>query len=292
VTAIINPNWYDLNSARAYPFLDSASLTSTSGNFVIPNDLIVDLKLSASASLDPTQFYVSRLRAFGTGVLITFAVSGTDVATAAVPSVSSEEFTAYQVVGLPGHSVGGTVVLGGATAVLAAAVLDYSFTAAATPIIPTLITPGQSGVTSITITDSYGTSKVLTGDVVIAAGANAILSSGGQTVSIGMTSGVVLNPCGNVDPGGLNRTAIRTSNGVGPDANGNLLLVTSGCPSVTPVTNGVVLTDTCAEPCCGSAEITAVATAAQAIDGHLADLANRESQLESTLSSVENWLVQ
>ena len=292
MTTITNPNWYDLNSDRAFPFLDSASRAAIGGGFVLPDDLIVDLRLSAAASLDPTKFYLSRIRAFGTGLLLTFACDGVDVATTAVPSISTEEYQSYIVTGLIGHAVNGTIVLGGASAVLAAGILDYTFTLAATRIIPTLIAPGQTGVTSLTVVDASGRTVRLVGDITMKPGTNAEMTVEEQEITIGMVSGVVINPCGCEDPGGLNRAAIRSINGVTPDINGNLEVVTEGCPDLTTITNGLKLTDRCAEPCCGDAEIAAVATATRDLDRLLADLANKEAQVESALRGVEGWLQQ
>lgn len=292
MTTITNPNWYDLNSDRAFPFLDSASRAAVEGGFALPDDLIVDLRLSASASLDPTKFYMSRILAFGKGLILYFACDGVDVATTAVPSISTEEYKSYVIAGLSGHAVNGTIVLGGASAVLAANVLDYSFNLDATRIIPTLISPGQTGVTSLTVKDAAGAPVVLTGDITLLPGPNASMIVIGQEIRLGMTPGVVINPCSCEDPGGLNRPAIRSINGVTPDINGNLEVVAEGCPDLTTITNGLKLTDRCAEPCCGDAEIAAVATATRDLDRLLADLANKEAQVESALRGVEGWLQQ
>lgn len=292
MTTITNPNWYDLNSDRAFPFLDSASRVAIQGGFVLPDDLIVDLRLSAAASLDPTKFYLSRILAFEKGLMLHFACDGVEVATTAVSSISTEEYQSYSVAGLIGHAVNGTIVLGGASAVLAANILDYSFNLAATRIIPTLICPGQTGVTSLTVRDAMGDPIVLTGDITLLTGPNASMIVSGQTITLGMTSGVVINPCSCEDPGGLNRAAIRSINGVTPDIDGNLEVVTEGCPDLSTITNGLKLTDRCAEPCCGDAEITAVATATRDLDRLLADLANKEAQVESALRGVEGWLQQ
>jgi hypothetical protein len=292
VTTITNPNWYDLNSDRAFPFLDSASRAAIEGGFVLPDDLIVDLRLSAAASLDPTKFYLSRIGAIGGGLMLTFACDGVDVATTAAPSISTEEYQSYIVAGLTGYAVNGTIVLGGASAVLAAGVLAYTFTLAATRIIPTLISPGQTGVTSLTVVDSSGRTVRLVGDITMTPGPNAEMTVEEQEIAIGMVSGVVINPCGCEDPGGFNRAAIRSINGVTPDVDGNLQVVTEGCPDLTTITNGLKLTDRCAEPCCGDAEIVAVATATRDLDRLLADLANKEAQVESALRGVEGWLQQ
>ena len=293
MATITNPNWYDTNADRDYPFLDGVSRVDVGGGYTIPNDLIVDLRISAPPSLDATAFFISRLRAFGTGLLIDISVDGVGVvATAALPGSTGEEYQAFRVTGAPGQAVSGTVVLGGASQVLAANIVDYSFAAAATPIVPTLITPAQGGVTALTIRDAVGNTVRLTGDVTIAEGENASLAVAAQQITVGMASGVVVDPCGCDDPGGLNRSAIRSINGVGPDGAGDISIVTEGCPELTTFTNGIKLTDRCAEPCCGEDELNALTEAIQDLDRLLADYARRASQLEGSVRDVEAWLVQ
>ena len=292
---IINPNWYDQNSERAYPLMDGVTRLDASGTYTLPNDLIVDLKISAPLALDPTKFFISRIQAVGSGVLLTFAVDGTgDVATAVVPSAGFAEFQSYQLAGLPGFlSIQGVVVFGGAAAIMAAAIADYAFTLAATQIVPTLILPLQAGVTSLTIQDSFGGQTVLTGDVVLIPGTNASIDVTGQVIAMGMDSGVVFgDPCAAADPGGLSRPAIRSINGVVPDGAGNVALVPVGCPEITATASGLTLTDRCASPCCGDAEMANVAQNINDLDNFLANLANQVAQLESSTRTVESWLVQ
>lgn len=292
MATITNPNWYDLNADRAYPLLDSATKTSTDGSFVLPDDLIVDLRISAPSSLDPTDFYISRIQAFGTGFLVFIAAGGGDVALATAASVQGEEYQAFRITPLPGSSVSGTVVFGGASTILAAGVSTHDFTASATPIVPTLILPSQGGVASLTIRDSLGVETRLVGDVILTEGPNADLSITGQEIAVGMTSGVVIDPCDCDDPGGASRPPIRTINGVGPDGDGDLSIVVDGCPDLSPVTNGLRLVDRCAQPCCGDEELRALLNSIQDIDRFLADLARRASQLEGGVRDVEAWLVQ
>jgi hypothetical protein len=293
VPTITNPNWYDLNADRAYPFLDTASRQATGSGFIIPDDLIVDLKLSAPTSLDPTRFFVSQLQAFGTGLLIYIAVDGVgDVALAAIPLLAGPEYQAFRVAPLPGQAVSGTIVIGGAGAVVGAGLTTEAFAFAATPLIPTIVLPSQGGVTSLTLRDSAGVEVRLTGDVVLTEGDNATITITGQTVEVGMASGVVIDPCGCPDPAGTGRPVIRTINGVGPDGNGDITIDVDGCPELTPATNGLRLIDRCAQPCCGDAEIAALVNSIQDIDRFLADLAGRASRLENGVRNVEAWLVQ
>lgn len=292
---LINPNWYDQNSERVYPLMDGVTRLDTAGAYELPNNLIVDLRISAALSYDPTKFYIRRLQAFGSGVLVTVAVDGTgDVATAVVPSAGFEEFQPYRIVGLPGHlSITGVIVFSYAAALMAAGLADFTFDLAATRILPTLITPAQTGVTSLTIRDSFGGEVALVGAAVIAAGNNAALTVLGQTITVGMDSGVIIgDPCGAADPGGQSRPAIRSINGVVPDGTGAITITPIGCPEITAGNGGLVLTDRCAEPCCGDVEMAAIAENVQALDRFLADLANKAAQLESSTRSVESWLVQ
>ena len=276
---VTNPNWYDINADRDYPFLDGVSRTASGGGYTIPNDLIVDLRLSASSGLDSSRFFVSRLRAFGTGLIIDFSVDGVGlVATAAIPDISTEEFQSFRVVGVGGNAVSQ------APWSSVAPRRSWLQTSSTTPSPwPRLAScprssprPGRGQRSDHQ--DRNGVETRLTGEVTLAEGENATISVGGQIITVGMASGVVTDPCGCDDPGGLNRPAIRTINGVGPDGSGDLSVVTEGCPDLDPLTNGLKLTDRCAEPCCGEDELNALTNGIQDLDRLLADYAARASR--------------
>ena len=284
--------WLDRNSNRSYPLVDGVSSTSVEG-FVLPESLIADMRLAAPASYDSTQFFISGLAAYGTGLVITISVEGTGaVASVTVPLLGFAEYSVYTVAPLPGFEVGGTIVIGTAASAIAAASGVYTFLLAATKILPTVIFPTVPAVTSITFVDAFGVSTVLTGAVTISAGTNATLGVSGQNLQFSMDSGVVLNdPCG-TDPGGTQRNPIRTIAGVAPDVDGNIDLIGTACLTISTGANGLELADACAQPCCGSAELDALAASVSSLNQQLSTVAAAEAQVEAQLRVATTYVSQ
>jgi hypothetical protein len=290
---VLDLQWLDANSSRAFPLFDLASRLDTTGLFTLPDDLIVDAKISAPSSYGVTGWFVSQVTGYGSGLVITIAVTGEgNVATVTVPLVGFAMYSSYAVSALPGFpQVGGSLIIGSAGAVLASSASIYSFLQAATQLLPTVIYPTAGAVNSITIVDQFGNDTLLTGAVTLAAGSNGSLGVVGQTITLGMTTGVIIqNPCGCLDSGGNNRIPVRTINGVGPDNTGNLTLLGLSCLGVTTGGTGVVaLNDTCATPCCGSTELTQLADNATTIQTQQNVLANSLAQLQASLNQVINY---
>lgn len=291
---IFNQQWLDENSDRAYPLVDAATRLDTGGVFTLPNDLIVDARISAPSSLDGSQFYVSRTSAYGSGLVITIAVNGVgDVASVTVPLANFSDYTAFAIAPLPGYNVSGTMVIGNGLSAMAASTGSYTFALAATRFLPTAIYPGGSGVTSLTFRDSFGVDTKLTGDVVLAAGDNTTVGIAGQTITIGMVTGVVIDdPCPCVDSGGRERTAVKSVNGVTPDSSGNLTVIPVGCVGIGIVNGQLQLQDNCATPCCGTPEIDTLVTSVNNIQAYLATLAGGSAALESAVRNLQAYLAQ
>jgi hypothetical protein len=285
--------WLDTNSQRNFPLYDLATRLDITGLFTLPNDLICDAKISAPSSYGVTGWFVSQVTGYGSGLVITLACTGQgNVATVTVPLVGFTMYSSYAISALPGFpQVGGSLVIGSAAAVIASSSSIYNFVQANTQLLPTVIYPAASVVSSVTVVDQFGNDTLLTGAIVLAAGANGSLSVSGQTITLGMTTGVLIqNPCGCLDSGGNNRVPIRTVNGVGPDNTGNLTLVGLSCMGVQTGGTGVVgLNDTCATPCCGSPELTQLATNANTLQTQQNTLANDLAQLQAALNQVINY---
>src|SRR4051812_19336423 len=81
---ILNIEFLNQNSMRAYPLADDASEQDITGSFTLPRDLLCDMIFPVDATMDlaASGFYVSNVTVFGVGVNITF--SYTDGSTFAV----------------------------------------------------------------------------------------------------------------------------------------------------------------------------------------------------------------
>ncbi len=292
---ILDENWLDSNSNRNFPLVDGVSRLDVTATFTLPNDLLVDLRIAAPVSLDPTKFFVSKVSAFGSGLVVTIGVNSVaDVATITVPLAGFVEFTQYAVVGLPGYTqVGGVAAIGSAGAVLASSSGIFTFAFASTQILPTVIYPAAPSVSSITVIDALGGTTSLTGAIVLAAGPNGSIGVASQTITLDVESAVLINdPCACTDTGGRLRSAIRSINGVVPDELGNIELVPIGCVEIETATAQLKLKDSCAQPCCGTPELQTLADNAKNLDQFMADMAGRIADLESSVRAVTSYLVQ
>lgn len=289
MTSFLGENWFDLNADRAYPLVDHATRIATSLD-ELSNGVIVDARLAAPPSYSPTAFFVHEIRPFGAGVVVVIAVDGVgDVAAVTVPFSTFAPNTAYTLAPLPGHpEVGGTIVFGNALLDIQS---GLTFPVTATQLLPTVIFPAAPAVTSITVVDAFGAEVRLTGAVQIVAGDNAQVGVSGQDIELGIETGVLIeDPCACTDTGGTKRTAVKSINGVTPDAAGNLTIQGVGCAAVSAAQNGVKISDNCAQPCCGAPEIELLQEAARNLQQYLSTLATRNAELEAALRAVETHL--
>lgn len=289
MTSFMGEGWYDSNQDRSYPLVDHATRVATTSE-LLANDVIVDARLAAPPSYPATSFYVREIRPFGAGAVLTVAVDGIgDVASVTVPFSTFSEFTAYTLAPLPGHpSIGGTIVLGRGILAIPA---TLTFVLLATQLLPTVIFPAAPAVSSITVVDAFGGEIRLTGAVTLVAGDNAAVAVSGQDVEFTMETGVLLeDPCACTDAGGIKRTAIKSINGVVPDAAGNLTIQGVGCAQVSSAQNGLKLADSCAQPCCGTPEIELLQNSARDLQLYLASLGTKSAELEAALRAIETHL--
>ncbi len=286
----LSENWYDSNNDRAYPLVDHVTRLAVDGS-LLENDVIVDARLAAPPSYAASAFYISEIRPFGAGAVLTVAVDTIgDVASVTVPFGGFSEFTAYTLAPLPGHpEVGGTMVLGRG---ILAIPTTRTFLLAATQLLPTVIFPAAPAVTSITVVDGFGAETRLTGAVTLVPGNNATVGVSGQDIELGIETGVLIeDPCACKDTGGNKRVAVKSVNGVVPDASGNLTVVGVGCAQISTTMNGLKLSDSCAQPCCGAPELALLKDSARNLQQYLSTYAGRSAELEAALRTIETHLV-
>lgn len=272
----VDQGWYDQNQTRRYPFADNAAMVSTDGVVTISDAFLVDLVLSVPLSFDPSTFYVSRIRGYGGGVIVTISSGSTEVATASIPA-SHSLFDAYAVSPLTPDNIIGQVVVGSPEALQALSVYDATFDFGATPVMVTCVRPRLAGVDSITVRTADGRTFQLKGQVRFVAGENTTVAVAADTIAVNVDGGVIYdNRYGcNTDLSG--RIPVLSINGVLPDNNGNIDLIGTNCVAVTPGTAAVTLSDTCAKPCCGCAELDAITTG--------------EESLKQSLNNVLSFLI-
>lgn len=292
-----NLGWLPLNEQRAYPLAESASRTDTTGTFKLPDSFLVALyvTLDAKAPTDPLAFYVSRVVNSPGVVVVT--VSHWDGATAAefgsfsVPSATHAEFDPYQITvkeAFAGSSA--RAVVGLLSEMRIAPAGAFGFGPEAGRLDPDCVRPSLRGLADLVVVNGSDVSEPITGRVTLVAGTNMRISIAAgpteTTVRFDAVQGEGLfADCGCADDDAL-APCVRTISGVSADSTGNIDLVSGECVDIAPSGNGLVLSDTCAKPCCGSAQLEAITTDLQRIASQQTSLSNFVNRLETLITGL------
>lgn len=262
--------WSDENSHRQFPLLDSASGKDVTGDFAIPQTLMVDMILAVPPGSDITKFYVKSIIArrlfidieigYDDGGALTVGWvrniphdSGRN-ATYYVEAVTQDTFSAFEV--LTGAIVIGdpkpTVELPGV----------FQFSPANTYIHPSRVMEGVAAVRSIQVG-----SNILTGDLILQEGDNVTLAVdlGTNTITVNAVvndedTGTVIGNDADIIDELVNRYGqpIISINGQSPDSEGDFSVVGADCTVIQTVNAGLSIGNPCAEPCCDKSTLSDV----------------------------------
>lgn len=298
---IVNQEWLNQNSMRRYPLSEEASVRDTTDSFSIPDDLFVDMvwPVHATLSTDPSLFHVLQLAVFGTGINVTFAYNGTIAATVSVPLVGFARNSTYFMQGVGDFvDMTGKVTIGSLAAVLALAGV-YEFSAAAGRIEASVIVPDIRGLSGIRVKTGETYGAAIQGDVAFESGENVrldVATVGGVTVlTINAIDGEGTIADCECDKSVADRPAIKTINGVQPDAAGNIELVGDDCLEVAPApgdaptglqAHTIALSDVCSKPCCGCSELETLVDDQQRVRDEVYTLTNVAARLEAEMSAM------
>lgn len=266
---IINVEFLNQNSQRAYPLSDEAGKLDVTGTFTLPDSFLVELYFPVHAGVDvePEKFFLRRVGVFATGFNIVLAY---DDGTSTPPLVASANiprsaFSANESFALPGaggftDSVG-KVVIGSLDEIDRQPSGVFTFDFDGGRLDTDVIRPQIRGLQSITLVNNSEKSDPIAGDVELIAGNNIRLT---PVVVSGQDPQIVISA---IEGEGLNEDCIcdeelappiRTLNGVPPDTSGNFTLLGNDCINIQPIANGLSLDDVCSAPCCGCEELEAV----------------------------------
>ena len=264
-----NLEWLNLNSQRNYPIAEDATGVSTTGDFAIPDDFIVELDLAVHAGLDvaPGQFFVLHIGAYATGYSVVIGYQPVDlsapipVATALIARPLHTRNKVYALGGVaPFDDTVGKIVIGRLEAIDDQPPGFHTFDLDGGRLDPDAIRPIIRGVSSIVLSNRGQLSPPLYGDIELVAGTNIQLvpifvSGQDPKIRINAISGEgTVDAC--VCEGDEAQTApITKINGVAPTTAGNFNFVGSDCIQIETIPNGVRVVDVCAKPCCGCAEL-------------------------------------
>ena len=266
---------------------------SDDDSFQLPNDFIVDmiLPVSAGASFDPTQFYISQVGVFSSGVSIAIAYMQfyRVFALVNIPVTNFVEYSSYPIVGFGDmfDSVG-TITIGKLETIMKYPGA-WSFSGPniySTQLVPTVIRPNLRAVSSIRVSNQGDEGDPLTGDIILASGSNYRLDVSGNTIIFNAVSGDNMTEpcqCTNID---RNSPPIRSINGVIPDQAGNINLYGTSCLSIAAGQYNLTLSDTCSKPCCGCQELNVLTSTLDNMNTQMLILENAAARLDTTVGVI------
>ena len=284
---IFNNEWLGQNEQRSYPLTDACSKQDQTATITIPDSFLVGLILSVTAgeAIEVDKFYLQSLLLTPIGYNVGIGYDdGTDspplVAVATLATSTHVEGNSYTLSGTGDFldSVG-HVSIGSLVDIATLPPGSYTFNPADAAIETDCIRPLVQGVSAIYVTNGNDTYGPLTGDVELVANTNMQLvvdlsspsqpkvifnavSAVGFTESCSCVGTPTAAPC------------ITTIDGVGPDSSGNFQLEAGPCISISDITNGLSLTDTCSTPCCGCAMLDALQTQLNTMGNQVLTLQN------------------
>lgn len=293
--------WLNLNSQRRYPLAQDATGLDTTETFELPDDLILDLVWVAHVddTIDVTKFHLSGISVFSpTAVIIEVGYDGSPVASLSVSSATHVSGTSYRMGGIASDSPFFDSLIH-----MTVGSLDNVFKQPAGPwrfgledgrLEPTTIRPDLRGVTSLRVIRGTDQGDALQGDIQLIEGTNIRLSVSTvdekKRIRIDAIDGEGLTDdceCADVAVG----PPIRTINGVGPGADGNLDLFGDDCISVEEIATGLQLVENCARPCCGCSELEVITATVAELQNRVASLLSFAQNLDSRTEQMQSVIL-
>jgi hypothetical protein len=288
-----NLQWLNHNSQRSYPLTERATKKDLSGGTIrIPDSFIVGIYFPVHAGLDVQidQFFVKNILLSPIGYTIGFgynAETGPElVGNANIPLATHAPNTAYAIGGINDFADSiGHVVIGRLDEIQELPQGFYEFDIAGAEIEPDAIRPMIRGVAGIRVASVAELSETLYGDIEFVAGTNMQIDVDAEKnqITFNAISGENLNTTCDclVNPPG---ECIRCINGNCSD--GEFVISGGDCIQVDTSGNRILLTDTCASPCCGCAELDALKSQIDRFSDGVATLENFVTRLSSEVTQM------
>lgn len=266
--SIIFPEWLNANALRSYPIRENASRTDTSGNFTIPNDLIVAAQINCPRSYADGTFYISRI-VVGisfVSIYVSYQPASGDPVDISYVKAETDPFSRFSYYSFVGQgdlsNVMGYITIGEVEESVRQGIGEFLFSSTSTPLEVNTYFVSVPAMESVEILTSSGqTLHKATRILKLKAGENIRLTydtTGDPdpygTIRIDAINGENLvkpSECGNVAP--LLPPCIRMINGVSPDATGHFWIDESECIEIqeNQVANSIKVIDKCSQSCCG-----------------------------------------
>lgn len=290
-----NLQWLNHNSQRSYPLTERATKKdlSVGGTIRIPDSFIVGLYFPVHAGLDVAidQFYIKNLLLSPVGYTIGIGYNDSANGPVLVGNVNISVAThvpntAYAVGGINDFADSvGHMIIGRLDEIAALPQGFYEFDIAGAELEPDTIRPMIRGVSGIRVVNVAETSETLYGDIEFVAGSNMQIEvdAANNKIIFNAISGANLNTTCDclVNPPG---DCIRCING--NCGSGELIISGGDCINVTRADNRLLLTDTCASPCCGCPELDALKTQIDRFSDGVSTLENFVTRLGSEVTQM------
>lgn len=292
-----NLDFLQHNSQRAYPIAAEATRQDVTGAFTLPNDFIVglDIAISPAVDLQTGRFFIRQIGLYASGVQLIFAYDAVseiyDVATALIPLTAQIRNKVFSIGGIdPYDDITGKIVIGRSDTIQSQPPGLFNFELDSTRIEPQAVRPMIRGISSFRVASAAGVpGPRLYGDIELVAGRNMQFA----VVATPTTTQIVLNALngeGTIEPcvceGDAAQTpCIKTINGIRPTPDGNFNLVGDNCLSFEAINNGLKLTDSCCQPCCGCTELEKITQELERFSGQRAALETFVNQLAANTNA-------
>lgn len=288
-----NVGWLNANSQRRYPLSEEANVRDTTDTFSIPNDFIVDLlwPVHADASIDPRLFHIASIAIFGAGVTVAIGYNGTVIGSASIDAAAFQPNTPFFINGTGDFfDTVGKIVIGSLKTVQQSAG-SFQFDVANGRIEQTAIKPDLRGVTALYLRNGVETIGPLQDDLILQSGERVLLNlikvpGERDRIIINAIDGIGLNEDCNCQEN-QDLPCIQTINGLGPDEDGNFLLLDDECLKLQAIANGLQLNEECAQPCCGCEELKIVRDTLEFVVQSVQNIENASQRLESAIQTLQ-----
>jgi hypothetical protein len=265
--------------------MDGCTATDGTGSFTIPTTFLLDLCFPVPSDLDPSEFHILQVASYSGGYVVTLGYNGSAMAAFSVPATIHTWGKVYSVIGIGDYSnFIGRVSIGSLDDIGVQPAGAWSFTTVTAPLQPRSIIPVAQGVSGIQILSNGSLSEPLTGPITFVQGSNVKFRIGdGSNDDLGY---IYIDAVGNDDYTKYTCNnqrdlgpPIRTINGIAPTPDGDFLLLPGTCLSFSAIANGLEISDTCSQPCCGCAELEVVNSALTTTQNLVATLTAYSSNL-------------
>ncbi len=222
-----------------------------------------------------------------------FGYNGEIVAVAAISRANHTRNKAYPLYGRGDYEdATGHIVVGSFASIDKQPPGQFTFNAADTQLEVDCIRPSLRSISSLRCQNGVTVSDPVYGDVRFQAGRNMRITSVFDTeaqevvITFDAMEGEGLSAdCVCIDT--TDERVIKTINGVQPDTDGNFRFEATECIDITEVAGGIRFEDSCATPCCGSAELTTLVQALETLRNQITTMESKIATLETRTSAMD-----